>query len=320
MSVNEHSNDHESDWLTSSKGPSLTEFALAKTQREIRSNNKHVLEMPDEKHLQLQEEHSSLMEKTVKLIRLLASHPSIVKSSAPLLWHPDLHLGNIFVRNDDPTIIEGIIDWQSTELAPLFLQARVPAFLKPPKNFVRGIQAPQLPENFDSLDEIQQQRAMLEKDLASRWKIYEMYTLMNNRDAYDALGVDRRLWEVFARCSQTAESVIPLRANLIRIAEDWSQLDLPGECPFSFTEVELQEHGESMKLHEDRIYLQTLIRDQLDTDDDGWVPLHEWESTRAENQRLLDTFIETMAEELTKDEAIKMWPFFEASLERTSTT
>ncbi|KAL1874972.1 hypothetical protein Plec18167_005640 [Paecilomyces lecythidis] len=64
-------------------------------------------------------------EKKVQAIReylrivkyLLPDDKSIQK---PHIWHDDLHLENIFVNPDDPSDILAFIDWQSTELAPLY--------------------------------------------------------------------------------------------------------------------------------------------------------------------------------------------------------
>ncbi len=100
---------------------------------------------------------------------------------------------------------------------------------------------------------------------------------------------------------------------MIRVFNDWALLQLTGECPFTFTKDEFAKHEEEVKRHEDRVYLQALARTQLCTDDDGWVPLHDWEATTAMNQYLLNMFIETMAEEISGEEAVKMWPFSEES-------
>ncbi|KAL4757353.1 uncharacterized protein BDW70DRAFT_171437 [Aspergillus foveolatus] len=52
--------------------------------------------------------------------------PSITSA---FLWHLDLHAENIFVHPERPTEVLGIIDWQSSELLPLFDHARLPYFL-----------------------------------------------------------------------------------------------------------------------------------------------------------------------------------------------
>ncbi|MCJ1262801.1 hypothetical protein MMC22_002671 [Lobaria immixta] len=301
-------------------GPSwttLTAFAIAKVDQEISRARFHQHDELDPKHHQSLEEHIRLLEYTKRLIPTLASHPMIARSSSSILWHIDLHLGNIFVSNDDSTIIEGIIDWQSCPVSPMFLQCRVPAFLKRPNDYVKGNNAPELPEDFDRLDTIQQQRAILEKSLATRWKMYEMYTFIKNEEAYNALEVDRRLWEPFARCGEwSGYSSVPLRSCLIRVLNDWGRLAFAGECPYTFTKTDLRKHEEELKQHQDRVYLQALARDQLSTNDEGWVPIPEWDSVRAENQDLLDMFVDTMADEMSKEDAMKMWPFYEeASLE-----
>lgn len=50
-------------------------------------------------------------------------------ASSNVLWHPDLHLDNVFV---DPNTheITSIIDWQSACVAPLFYQSGVPRMVQ----------------------------------------------------------------------------------------------------------------------------------------------------------------------------------------------
>lgn len=72
---------------------------------------------------------------------LLPTDSSITSSC---LWHSDLHIGNIFVNPENPTKIVGIIDWQSSELAPLFFHARQPSLLKYEGPPVQGLERPRL--------------------------------------------------------------------------------------------------------------------------------------------------------------------------------
>ncbi|KAF9230462.1 kinase-like domain-containing protein, partial [Melanogaster broomeanus] len=77
----------------------------------------------------------------------------------PVMWHPDLHAGNIFVthskakRKITPTVpltVSSIIDWQGTCVGPAFLQLKVPPTYRtddvPP-----GVRLPALPKNMDTL-------------------------------------------------------------------------------------------------------------------------------------------------------------------------
>lgn len=90
------------------------------------------------------------IESYLAMIRYIA--PANQSIASPCLWHGDLHVENIFVNPEAPTEIVGIIDWQSTQVAPLFYQARQPYFLDHEGVQVSGLERPQLPENFETLD------------------------------------------------------------------------------------------------------------------------------------------------------------------------
>src|SRR5699024_6672486 len=83
-------------------------------------------------------EYTGLLQKAREIIPTISNHPRVEEGADPARWHTGLHLGNILVSSDDPTTIEGIIDWQSVQIAPLFIQARFPEFLGPPKDYKPG--------------------------------------------------------------------------------------------------------------------------------------------------------------------------------------
>lgn len=165
------------------------------------------------------------------VLPILSHDPRVADVSDPVVWHTDLHLGNIFVSPDEPAIIEGIIDWQSSQTCPLFIQARFLEFLMPPKDYTFGYDLPGLPNYFDDLSPEQQVQATDEKELASRSKYYEMSSLAHNQHVYNAMKLDRRLWEPFTFCQLFSQcSLVPLRECLIRLSQDWSLLGLPPEA------------------------------------------------------------------------------------------
>lgn len=63
--------------------------------------------------------------------------------SSAHLWHDDLHVANIFVNPSKPTEIVGIIDWQSTEISPLYFHARQPHIIDYDGPPVYGLERPQ---------------------------------------------------------------------------------------------------------------------------------------------------------------------------------
>ncbi|KAJ9332199.1 hypothetical protein DTO027B5_6006 [Paecilomyces variotii] len=211
---------------------------------------------------------------------------------------------------NDATAIQGIVDWQSSKITPLFVQAHFPDFVIPPKDYILGPGIPTLPEDFDKLSSEQQEQAVRNNRLATLSKYYEMVTLIRNKSVHDALVLDRRLSELFTCCELFPDgTLVPLRNCLIRISQDWAHLGLPGQCPFGFTKEELERHGDHVRQYEDKLYLWELVTEQLRTDNTGWVPMERWEATQQVNKYLYDMFIDTMSEEMSPEAAAKKWPF-----------
>ncbi|KAL5332625.1 hypothetical protein BJX70DRAFT_383697 [Aspergillus crustosus] len=50
----------------------------------------------------------------------MSADPRIRDSATLLLFHPDVHMRNIFISEDDPSVITSIIDWQATSIEPAF--------------------------------------------------------------------------------------------------------------------------------------------------------------------------------------------------------
>lgn len=103
-------------------------------------------------------------EKKLKALRCyLAMVPYLLPTDYSIqsscIWHSDLHLENIFVDPDNPSDITGIIDWQSTELAPLFYHAGLLCFLDYDGPETVGLERPDLPENFAQLDRAAKKKA-----------------------------------------------------------------------------------------------------------------------------------------------------------------
>ncbi|KAH3610312.1 hypothetical protein KXV38_000535 [Aspergillus fumigatus] len=185
------------------------------------------------------DEYCDLLQKEILVLPVLSHDPRVLESAGSVIWHTDLHLGNIYVSSDDPTTIEGF-----------------PEFLRPPKNYSTGTEIPSLPENFEELDPDQKERVAEEQTLAAQSKYYEMSCLAYNKPIYDAMKLDRRLWEPFTCCQLFSNgSMVPLRNSLARLFQDWANIGLPGSCPFEFTEDDLRRHNEQVQHYQDTVYL-----------------------------------------------------------------
>lgn len=93
----------------------------------------------------------------LQLVKYLA--PTETALRHPSAWHADLHIENIFVDPAAPTKVTCIIDWQSTEVAPLFVQARQPYMLDHSGPQVKSLERPRLPNDFTELSPEQQKTA-----------------------------------------------------------------------------------------------------------------------------------------------------------------
>lgn len=113
--------------------------------------------------------------------------PSDTDIRKPAIWHQDLHVENIFVDPKAPTRVTSIIDWQSTEIAPFFVQARVPQFLEHEGPRAEGLERPRLAPNFDTLESVEQQRVnrlTLDQGL---WVAYKIWIRARNPAFWKAL-------------------------------------------------------------------------------------------------------------------------------------
>jgi hypothetical protein len=90
-----------------------------------------------------------------------------------------LHDENIFVNPNDPIEVTAMIDWQSTEIAPLLAQVGKPPFIAHKGPQAVGLERPQLPVGFESLSKDEQRRA---QDLWLKQLLVVLYnTLIGQR-------------------------------------------------------------------------------------------------------------------------------------------
>ncbi|KAF2275182.1 uncharacterized protein EI97DRAFT_420759 [Westerdykella ornata] len=113
--------------------------------------------------------------------------PTDTSISTANLWHGDLHVANVFVNPTNPTEITGLIDWQSTEIAPLYFQARQPHILDYEGPPVSGLERPTLPKNLDELEPDARRRAVTLYYQQSLCVLYNTLTHRQNPRLYAAL-------------------------------------------------------------------------------------------------------------------------------------
>jgi hypothetical protein len=197
----------------------------------------------------------------------------INKVSAPVLWHTDLHMGDIYVSEENPANIVSLIDWQSIAVSPLFLQARFPEFLPVEEKYVLGTtDLPKLPQNYSEMDVSDKEYADHKLKEAKLAKVYELSSASKNNQAYKALHVPSFLRELFIWCGEVSEEgMIPLQACLIELSKAWNNLGFAGQCPVIFSEDDLKRHEQQFQEYRDYHGIYELARKILGTDSEGWI-------------------------------------------------
>ncbi|PIA89672.1 Altered inheritance of mitochondria protein 9, mitochondrial [Cercospora beticola] len=92
-----------------------------------------------------------------ELLHIVSPSDSVL--NRPCIWHSDLHVENIFVDPDEPTRITSIIDWQSSEVAPLYIHARQPYLMDYDCDDTLSLERPRKPDYYSELSPGEKQRA-----------------------------------------------------------------------------------------------------------------------------------------------------------------
>ncbi|EDN07298.1 predicted protein [Histoplasma mississippiense (nom. inval.)] len=157
------------------------------------------------------QEHTQLLQRYFASIsNLFPNDPDLLRS---VLWHPDLHDGNIFIHEGK---ISSIIDRQSVWTGPLMLQARTPRLINYNMDIIL-----KLPENFKELNNGEKERIRDQVSKSIQLYIYKHGTGRRN----PLLNKARRQ---------------PFGKTLAQLSE----LGTTNPCPFHFSEDEIRQHHE----------------------------------------------------------------------------
>jgi phosphotransferase family enzyme len=256
------------------------------------------------------EDHYSLLYMAKEALPTIASSAKLLGKTQPILWHTDLHMGNIFVSENDPGVVTGIIDWQNTPVSPSFLQVRWPVFLTPPEGYQVGHVMPGLPSGFENMDDEEKEAALHDKAKATWTKAYEVASFLNNRKSWQGMQVTPELKEIFRRCGETwDEGVLPLREILIEMFLNQGDLGIPsGSLPLYFTDEQITRQKQESTIYQEWHQMRKFVKEMLDADDEGWIPPgRELDETKSRNKMLFEYYVTKLQK--SPDEVKSMWPF-----------
>ncbi|CZT52065.1 uncharacterized protein RSE6_13308 [Rhynchosporium secalis] len=262
---------------------------------------------------ELPDEVLDLLNRYLQLASAMVPPSGTDDTHSPTLWHPDLHLDNVFVDPESRQITR-IIDWQSAAVMPLFYQCGIARMFQHPGTVADGWTLAELPENYDNLD--QTEKAKIDSDRKSETchKYYEAETKIQNPRHWAALKLENasvrtepsrlvvNVWE--------DRDVFFLRRALLSLVEQWQDLcPGSGKCPVSFNECELALHAAEEESMSNVGEILRLFRDRWGLPPNGMVDPTEFDQIRTAVEELRISFIESADDEAERELFAKLWPY-----------
>ncbi|KAK4544251.1 hypothetical protein LTR36_004461 [Oleoguttula mirabilis] len=256
------------------------------------------------------------------LERYLQTAPHLVPAEVwlhkPTLRHPDLQPNNIFVS--EKFSITGLIDWQHCSVRPLFLCAGIPNYLQ---NYgdadSENLIEPSLPENLADMNEDDRGFALEQFRRRQLHFYYLAATATMNKSHLHACMYESGLFrrKIFDHAGEPWEgNNIPLKADLVRLAQHWPQLvnpDVSAErrpvCPIAFTEEEIKE---CLSIAEQQDAADTTLenlRGFIGISTDGWVSNDRYDHAVAQAALMKERVMEYAENDFEREMTEAHWPF-----------
>lgn len=266
------------------------------------------------------QEHLRLLKINEKVIPELIKSPLIQDLAIPTFHHADLNKRNIFVSKDDPTFITSVIDWQSTSIEPTFMYAKETPDLipiRPPPISILGDAAEAPSEDPDEPPETleeKKERERLENDIWISRQAFEVGMKAWVPRIYAARVADSTLLRPLRYCSSSwRDSATAIRQELIEFSQRWTELGLPGACPYQPSPEELANHADLYEQFEVMQKLKYFLTESFDSDMEGWIPPEAWDISKEIHKNTLQTWMDEARGgsdlKLTVEIAEKLWPW-----------
>jgi hypothetical protein len=253
------------------------------------------------------QEHAKLLTECGKIMRLLINTKAVQAAAAPTLVHSDFSKRNIYVSSSDPAVVTGVIDWQLTCVEPAFIYAHQnPDFAALPD---------ENPADNDEEPRSREEEKLL-KDLSICHQTYNVMMKGMVPKLRPSRLLDPTLSRLFHYCFTTwRDGVLAIRQELLDLKTHWTDLGLPGSCPYSPSDDELRVHAQQFEDFETMHKLKQWLKVSMDTTSDGWVPNELWDAAKEANRAAYDQWMQTAreaearGENMTVEKADALWPF-----------
>ncbi|OJA19658.1 hypothetical protein AZE42_02813 [Rhizopogon vesiculosus] len=215
--------------------------------------------------------------------------------SFPVLWHTDLHGGNIMIKAEGAPDITGIIDWQGMSVAPLFIQCVYPKFVKytgddrivlPP-----GLKLPELPPDFDQYSEDEQTFIKGQYRLAIFYKSYEASIAYNGPHqlaihGYPDSDIDHLKVFVGSSSRTWFDGAHHLFQYLLEVEENWDEIAPGTAFPVCWHKQDIEQHYRDYARLEVYDDCASRLMNELQIEGNGWVSNERYGEVRAKCDEL----------------------------------
>ncbi|KAH9882738.1 hypothetical protein J1614_000103 [Plenodomus biglobosus] len=204
----------------------------------------------------------------------------------PVLRHPDITPGNIFMSTETGRITS-LIDWQHAIVQPRLLAAGYPrAFENPDNELTPKLIKPKLPDNLSDLD-VQEQAVA--RELFHQRMLFFGYRVLNGHFNQthiaclrDPLLLGRQML-VDSASGQWTGNLVTLKGAVIRSTQFWEHLpDVENvKCPIEFSPAELDQFAE---IEDGWLKMSVLVEQWRDRacgmTEEGWVRTQDYEEAK----------------------------------------
>jgi hypothetical protein len=239
-------------------------------------------------------------------MQVLAAKEDVQAMAALVLLYPAIHKRSIYVSPDDPYIVTGMVSWRSACIGPAFMHV-----VFTPDFADKEVQASKCDDNRAETKD--------DRDLATdAFRCYQTYDRIMTRTPKlrPATDYNPSYFELLVCGFLSWGFGAPhIRQLLLDVKNSWTEMELPGDCPYRRSEEELRDHARQYKDYEAVTELKEFLMTELQTDSDGWVPNERWEAALEAHR---DIYAKGMKEaresearggDLTVEKADRLWPF-----------
>ncbi|KAI4608912.1 hypothetical protein J4E83_008951 [Alternaria metachromatica] len=274
-------------------------------------------------------EHKVLLEYCRAITKQMIQTTLMQTVSTPILFHPDLHSRNIFVSDEDPTVLTAILDWQASAIQPAFWYAdSTPDFAQ--KEVVEVAAEDDEQGGAGDRGQGQEREQKQPTHTPASTLRAEAFTHLIQSHLPRAMLIPRTMDEAYLRPftyghRSWLHGATPFREELIQTSRRWGELGFStvGPCAYPMpSREEYAAHWEKYKEFEARHTFKLEVQKVLGVESGGWVWADMYDVTNkaqkewfeeamkgAVGERGERVWVSEDGERLTEAEIRDTWPF-----------